>query len=170
MIPSFATERLNLRPLTVQDAEFIIELVNTPGWLRFIGDRKIYTRADAERYLQNGPLKSYAQHQYGLLLVELKENGTAIGMCGLIKRDWLRFADIGFAFLPAYEGKGYGLESSAAVLQDARERLSLSHVGGITVPENTASIKLLEKLGLAYEKTVQLPDDTESLLLYQREL
>ena len=107
----FETERLNIRPFTLQDAAFIIELVNSEGWLKYIGDRNIKNTTDAEAYLANGPIKSYAQHNFGLWMVERKNNQTPIVMCGLIKRDTLPNPDIGFAFLPAFEKQGYAFEA-----------------------------------------------------------
>src|SRR5688572_6108430 len=114
------TERLLITEFTFDDATFIQELVNTPSWIENIGDRNVKSEKDAKRYLENGPLKSYNEHGFGLYKVTLKETNLPIGMCGLIKRDMLEDVDIGFAFLPAYEGKGYGFESSSAVLNFAR--------------------------------------------------
>jgi len=161
------TARLALREFTLQDAAFIIELVNTPGWIAFIGDRNIHTREAAEAYLANGPLKSYANNGFGLSLVALKESGVPIGMCGLIKRDTLEHVDIGFAFLPAFEGNGYGYEIASATLQYARETLQLPKIVAITVPYNERSIRLLEKIGLVFDKKIIPPGDDEELLYYR---
>src|SRR5689334_22505860 len=114
------TERLLLRQFTVDDAQFILNLLNEPSFLRYIGDKKVRNLEDARQYILNGPIASYERNGFGLLLVELKETHTPLGMCGLLKREELPDADIGFAFLPAYWNKGFAFEASAAVLQDAR--------------------------------------------------
>lgn len=162
----FETERLNIRPFTLQDAAFIIELVNSEGWLKYIGDRNIKTTADAEAYLSNGPVKSYAQHNFGLWMVELKHTHTPIGMCGLIKRDTLPNPDIGFAFLPAFEKQGYAFEAAQATMQYATGILKLATVLAITLPENNSSIKLLNKIGLQFIEHINMPGDDETLMLF----
>src|SRR5689334_3796325 len=129
------TERLRLREFVPEDSPFIIELVNTPGWIENIGDRNIHTNEDAERYLRNGPMKSYVMHGFGLYLVEKKEDNISIGMCGIIRRANLDGPDIGFAFLPEYEGKGYALEVAAATLRYAKERLKIPVMRAITLPK-----------------------------------
>lgn len=166
------TERLFLRALTEEDAPFIVELVNTPGWLNYIGDKKIHTTQQAIQYLQEGPLKSYKNHGFGLWLVELKNTSTPIGMCGLLKRDYLPAPDIGFAFLPAYSGKGYAFEIAGATLRYAKESLGIKVLQAITLPTNERSIKLLERIGLSYSKDVSAPGDATAtvLKLYQKVL
>ncbi|MBL7962195.1 GNAT family N-acetyltransferase, partial [bacterium] len=109
------TSRLTIRELNSDDAEFILKLVNTPTWLKFIGDRGVKNLDDAKKYIENGPVKSYADNGFGLYLMELKIGKAPIGMCGLIKRDFLPDPDIGFALMPEFEGKGYGYESASAV-------------------------------------------------------
>ncbi len=160
------TERLVICQLSVNDAAFIFELLNSPSWLKFIGDRGVKTIEDAEKYLKNGPVKSYAQNGFGLYLVKLKVSNNPIGMCGLIKRDALEDVDIGFAFLPAYEKRGYGFESASAILAHSRATLGLKRIVGITIAANHSSIHLLEKLGLSFEKKIFLPGDEEELMLY----
>jgi RimJ/RimL family protein N-acetyltransferase len=160
------TERLRLRPFTLADSKFIIELVNTPGWLEFIGDRNIKTVEQAKEYLTNGPLKSYELNGYGLSMVEMKHDGTAIGMCGIIKRELLDNPDIGFALLPAFFGKGYAYEIANATMGFAKNTLKLSPIYAITLPNNISSIKLLEKIGLKYSKKFCFPGEDEELLLY----
>lgn len=164
------TERLVLKELTEEDALFIIELVNTPGWLQFIGDKKVANKEQAILYLQNGPLKSYSTYGFGLWLVALKTTNRAIGMCGLLQRDYLPSPDIGFAFLPAFEGKGYALEASGATLKYALEKLKVQEILAITLPDNVKSIKLLERNGLRFARMIQAPGDTTELKLYQRQL
>ena len=159
------TDRLTFRQLTLADAPFIVELVNTPGWLRFIGERNIKTSEQAENYLKNGPIASYAQNGFGLYGVELKSEKTPIGMCGLIKRETLPDPDIGFAFLPEFTGSGFAFEAANAVMSLATNTLKLPVVLAITLPENEPSRKLLEKIGLKFVRMISSPDK-EELMLY----
>lgn len=160
------TERLILRRFTLADTKFILELVNSQGWIANIGDRNIKTNEQAKVYLQNGPLKSYTLNGFGLWLVEVKSDKTSIGMCGIIKRDNLENPDIGFAFLPAFTGKGFAYEIANATLAFAINTLKIPVILGITIPANKASIKLLEKIGLKFSKTFNLPNDPNSLMLF----
>jgi len=156
------TERLVLRRLNADDAEFIVKLLNQPSFLRFIGDKEVRNNVDAVRYIQTGPVASYERFGFGLYLVELRETKVPIGMCGLLKRDSLPDIDIGFAFLPDYWSRGYAFESAAAVLSYGRKVLGLERIVAITSLDNDASIKLLEKLGLKFERLIKLsPDDSE---------
>jgi RimJ/RimL family protein N-acetyltransferase len=163
------TERLLLRQFTVGDAQFILTLLNEPSFLRYIGDKQVRNLEDAEAYILNGPIASYEKHGFGLLLVELKETHTPIGMCGLLKRDELPDADIGFAFLPSYWNKGFAFEAAAAVLQDARERLRLERILAITSLDNEASIKLLQRLGFGFEQVIRLSEDGEQVKLFAKD-
>lgn len=160
------TERIILQQLSTHDAPFILELVNTPSWLKFIGDRGIRTITDAENYILNGPMKSYEKFDFGLYLVKLKNENTPIGMCGLIKRDTLKDVDIGFAFLPGYEGKGYAFESAEATLKYGKTNLGLNRIVAITVSYNQRSIELLKKLGFEFEEMIHFPYDKEELMLF----
>jgi RimJ/RimL family protein N-acetyltransferase len=162
------TDRLILRWLEEADAPFILELLNDPDWIRFIGDRGVRTLDDARGYIARGPTAMYQRVGFGLYLTELKsERGPVpIGLCGLIKRDTLPDVDIGFAFLPAHRGKGYAHESAAAVMALGKERFGLKRIVAITSEDNDASGKLLEKLGMRLEGRVVLPGDTEQLKLY----
>jgi len=164
------TDRLFLRQFDLSDAGFILQLLNTQGWLEFIGDRNVIKEEDAEAYLLNGPIKSYQTNGFGLSLVSLKDGEVPIGACGLLKRDYLDDADIGFAFLPEFIGKGYGYESASAIMSYAKNELNISRVLAITVPYNVASIKLLEKIGFRYEKIFKMPDDDEELFLYSHHM
>ncbi|MES2517938.1 MAG: GNAT family N-acetyltransferase [Bacteroidota bacterium] len=139
------TQRLILRKFTLEDAPFLLELVNTPAWLQFIGDRNVHTVEEAENYLRNGNLKSYAEHGFGFYLVVTKESNEAIGMCGMVKRDSLEDIDIGFAFLPNSIGKGYGYEAASATLNYAQNVLKLGKIIAIVDPQNTSSIALIKK-------------------------
>ena len=162
------TERLRLRELTAADAPFILELLNDDDFHRYIGDRGVRTLADAEDYIQQGPAVSYARYGHGLYLVMRREDGARLGICGLIKRDSLEDVDIGYAFLPAYRGQGYGIESARAALQDGRERLGIERVVAIVTPGNERSIGLLAKLGLSQGRLVKLGEDEEECLLLER--
>ena len=146
------TERLILREFTLDDAPFILTLLNEPSFLRFIGDKKVRTLEAARHYLLNGPMASYAHNGFGLNLVALSDSHTPIGMCGLLKREELPDPDIGFAFLPDFWSKGFAFESATAVMNDARERLKPNRVLAIVNPDNDASIKLLERLGMRFER------------------
>ena len=159
------TERLRLREFSLEDAEFIITLLNSAGWLRFIGDRNVRTKEDAENYLKKGPMKSYEQNGFGLSMVETKDR-IPIGMCGIVKRDSLEHPDIGFAFLPEYASKGYGYEMASAVLKYAKQDLRLPTILAITLPDNVNSIRLLEKIGFGFVKSFRTEPSSEDLLLY----
>jgi RimJ/RimL family protein N-acetyltransferase len=163
------TERLVLRPFTHDDARFIVTLVNTPGWIEFIGDRNIKTQEQAITYLENGPLKSYELHGFGLSMVELKDRGTPIGMCGLLKRETLDYPDIGFAFLPEYTGKGYALEIAKSTLTFANEQLNIHPILAIVMPTNTRSIQLLEKVGMKFMKAFKSSENAEELMLFSND-
>jgi RimJ/RimL family protein N-acetyltransferase len=160
------TERLFLRWLSTDDAEFIFELVNEPSWLRFIGDRGVRTLDDARDYIVNGPVAMYERHGLGLYLVESKTDTSPLGICGLIRRDTLEDVDIGFAFLPRQWGKGYALESAAAVLEHAKHTLGLRRIVAITSLDNDSSIRLLEKLGMTFEHTLRMPEETDDVKLF----
>ena len=160
------TERLLLRRFTVDDAEFILTLLNEPSFLRYIGDKQVRSLEDARQYILNGPVASYERHGFGLCLVELKESHTPIGMCGLLKREELPHPDIGFAFLPAFWNQRFGLESATAVLNDARDRLGVERILAITSLDNEPSIKLLERLGFRFERILKLAPDREEVKLF----
>jgi len=160
------TERLALRKLTLQDISFIIELLNTPGWLKYIGERNVKNEEQAIAYLENGPLKSYGEYGYGLWLVETKSDQRKVGLCGLLKRPTLEHPDIGYAFLPEFMGQGYAYEIAKAVLAYAFTSFQLTTISAITLPENIRSIHVLEKIGMKYVKPFQFPGKDEELLLY----
>lgn len=160
------TDRLSLRWLRADDAEFILELLNDPSFLRFIGDKGVRTLADARDYILNGPVEMYARLGFGLYLTELKEGGVPIGVCGLIKRDGLDDVDIGFALLPRFWSKGYAYEAASAVMAYGKDALGLERIVAITSPDNHASGRLLEKLGLRFERMVRLSEDAEEVRLF----
>ncbi|MED1115258.1 GNAT family N-acetyltransferase [Bacillus paramycoides] len=148
------TERLILRWFDVKDAPFILELVNDPAWIQFIGDKGVRNLEDATNYILNGPVDMYNKIGFGLYLVERKEDLTPLGMCGLIKRDSLEDVDIGFAFLEKFRSKGYGYESASAVMEYGKNELGLKRIVAITSIDNADSGKLLEKVGLRFEKII----------------
>jgi RimJ/RimL family protein N-acetyltransferase len=160
------TQRLRLREFTLDDTPFIMQLLNTPGWLKFIGDRNIKTQADATRYLREGPMKSYGDNGFGLLLAEQKNDGTPIGMAGLLKRDYLPHPDIGFALLPEFMNRGFAIEIVTAVLTHAGQHLNISTLLAIVLPANERSISLLEKTGFSFVKRILV--EKAELSLYER--
>jgi RimJ/RimL family protein N-acetyltransferase len=165
------TNRLIISKFSIKDAPFFLELVNSPNWIKYIGDRHLKTVEDAKNYLKEGTLKSYKDFGFGFYKLQLKEkNNKTIGTCGLVKREQLEYVDIGFAMLPDYEGKGFGFEASTEILKLAKEQFKLSKVLAITLPTNANSIKLLEKLGLSFEKRVKPFEDDEELLLFAKDL
>ena len=160
------TQRLTLREFNISDAAFIIQLLNSKGWLKFVGERHVKTIEQAEDYLTNGPMKSYSVNGFGLSMVELKNSQTPIGMCGLIKRDNLPHIDIGFAFLEEFVRKGYAFEMAQATMNFANTTLNKETILAITLPSNVRSIKLLEKLGMKFKKNFSLEGSTEELMLF----
>lgn len=160
------TERLILRQLTPEDAEFILELLNEPAFINNIGDRGVRTLDDARIYILSGPMASYAQNRFGLYRVELKETGEAIGICGLLKRDSLEDVDIGFAFLEKLWARGFAYESASAVMEYGRGVLKLPRIVAITSPDNEGSIRVLAKIGLRFEKMIRMPGSTEDTRLF----
>ncbi len=160
------TERLILRSFTLNDAEFIYELINQPAWKRYIGDRGVDSLAAAVTYIETVPLAAYRQHGFGLYAVERKTDGTLIGICGLLKRETLNDVDIGFALLARYEGQGLMYEAAAATLAYCRDTLGLARVVAIVKPDNARSVRLLGRLGMREEGLVRLGEATEELWLY----
>ncbi|EMQ96159.1 ribosomal-protein-alanine acetyltransferase [Xanthomarina gelatinilytica] len=165
------TNRLIISKLTLEDASFILELTNTPHFIKYVGNKNLKTLEDAKNYLKEGTLKSYKNFGFGFYKLQLKqEQNKTIGTCGLVKREQLDHVDIGFAMLPGYEGKGFGLEASKEILKLAKNTFKLTRILAITLPTNSNSIKLLEKLGLTYEKRVKPFEDDEELLLFAKDL
>lgn len=160
------TDRLVLRRLTLNDAPFMVELLNEPSFLRFVGDRGVKTLQNARQYLLTGPIASYQRFGFGLNLVFLKASGDPIGMCGLLKRDTLKDPDLGFAFRPGYWRKGYAFDSASAVLDQSRRTFGLRRILAITSPDNVASIGVLEKAGLKFEALIRLGDDPREVKLF----
>ena len=159
-----------LRQFSTDDAEFILELLNEPSFIQNIGDRKVRTLDDACAYIMNGPVASYAKNGFGLYAVVLKDTHETIGMCGLIRRDTLEDVDIGYALLPQFWSRGYALEAAQAVKEYARNAIGLKRLVAITDPANEGSIRVLEKLGLRFEKMVRLSADDIELKLFTADL
>jgi RimJ/RimL family protein N-acetyltransferase len=161
------TPRLRLRELVPEDVDFILRLLNSPGWLTYIGDRNVRTPEAAVAYLEQGPLKSYRDNGFGLLLAQRKPDGIPLGLCGLLRRKDLPHPDLGFALLPEFAGMGYGMEMANAVLGTARTDFGLSTILAITMPDNQSSIRLLKKTGFTYLEPFSFPDSREALLLFE---
>ncbi len=162
------TRILSITELKLQDITFIRALTNSPGWLEYIGDRNIHSDQDAIKYLETGPKSSYKIHGFGLFRVALKETNEPIGMCGFLKRDMLPYPDLGFAFLPEYQGQGYAYEAASVILNWAEMNLKTNNVLAITKSENERSIKLIQKLG--FEKISPISIKNELLSQFQYRL
>ena len=160
------TERLTLRRFSIEDAPFILELLNDPAWLQFIGDRGVRTIDDARKNILNVHIASYERLGFGFYLTERKSDGASIGLCGLIKREGLADVDIGFAFLPDFRAEGYASEAALAVMAYGKSTLKLTRIVGITSHDNVTSIKLLEKIGLKFERMVKLPKIEREVMLF----
>ena len=153
------TERLLLRRMTPGDAPFLLELLNEPSFVRFVGDRKVRTVEDAEAYMRRGPLEMYERVGYGMWLAVRKEDGAPIGMCGLILRDTLPAPDIGYALVPRYWGMGYAAEAVAASVAYGRRALGLGRIVAITTHDNDASRRVLERCGFHAAGPIQVGDE-----------
>jgi len=164
------TERLVISKFSIEDAGFYFKLLNTPNWIKYIGDRNVKTIKEAEDYLANGILKSYSELGFGFYKLQLKTNNMIIGTCGIIKRETLEVPDFGFAFLPDFEEQGYGYEASVAILNFIKASLNFNKLFAITLPNNIRSISLLEKLGFNYQKRVKPFEDEVELLLFAKPL
>ncbi len=166
-LKTFETERLLLRPAVVEDAAFVLELLNTPKWLQFIGDRNVKNLEAAKTYIKTRMLPQYERLGYGNYTVIRKRDSVKLGCCGLYDREGLDGVDIGFSFLPQYEGQGYGYESAHCIMMAGINQFGLQKIGAITVEENLASQRLIKKLGLIFNKKIRLGDDDEELLYYE---
>lgn len=164
---TYETERLLLQPTTVKDAAFILELVNSPKWKQYIGERNLRTIADAENYIRDKKLTPFNVHGFGNYTVIRKADRTKIGTTGLYDRAGIDGIDLGFAFLPAYEKQGYAFEAANKLVQLAFTDFELTHLSGITIKENIDSQRLLEKLGFSLHGIINIPNDPEELLHYK---
>ena len=160
------TPRLRIRELTIGDAEFILGLVNEPSFLENIGDKGVRNLEDARQFILEGSWASHRERGYGQFLVELKDGGEAIGVCGLLYREILDVSDIGCAFLPEFWRRGFAHEAACAVMEYGRATLGIEKIVGLTSEENVASIKALEKLGMSFEKMVKMSEDDPGTALY----
>jgi RimJ/RimL family protein N-acetyltransferase len=160
------TNRLKLRHIDTKDAPFILGLLNDPAFLQYVGDKEVRDLGSAKTYILEGPVASYKTLGYGLYLIELNKSGKSIGICGLLKRDFLDHAEIGFALMPEYCGYGYAFESAQATVELARDKLRLAQIVAITASDNARSIKLLEKLGMSFDKHIELPVSNKKVNLY----
>jgi len=160
------TRRLSLRRLSEDDAPFILRLLNEPSFIEFIGDRGVRTLDDARNYLRGGPIASYSRYGFGLYLVELRERGVPIGICGLLKREQFEHPDIGFSLSPDYWSQGYAVEAATGVMDYAGETLGLTRLLAITSQHNQRSARLLAKLGFTFEQNILMAADGEELKLF----
>ena len=164
------TERLILRELVPDDAPFMLELLNDPAYILNIADRGVRDVEGARRYLEERWRASYAEHGFGLWVVVHRETGASTGLCGLVRRDGLDDVDIGYAFLPAFRGRGFALESALGVKAHARDVVGLTRLVAIVSPGNDRSVRVLEQLGMHFERTLRLPGDASDVALYATEL
>jgi len=167
---TFETKRLFIRPMGEEDAEFFLELVNSPKWIKFIGDRKVQTIKDAEDYIKARMLPQLKRLGFGNNVVIRKEDGVKVGSCGLYDREGLEGIDIGYAMLPRFEKLGFAFESVSNLMRFANEEFSISKLSAITLVENDSSKNLLVKLGFTFDKMVNLPSDDADLMMYSVEL
>jgi RimJ/RimL family protein N-acetyltransferase len=165
-----ATERLVLRELVPDDAPFMLELLNDPAYILNIADRGVRDLEGARRYLEERWRASYAEHGFGLWAVVHRESGACTGLCGLIRRAGLDHVDIGYAFLPAFRGQGFAVESALGVKAYARDVVGLTRLVAVVTPGNDRSIRVLERLGMHFERTLRLPGDASDVALYATEL
>ncbi|MFT5751777.1 MAG: ribosomal-protein-alanine N-acetyltransferase [Dokdonia sp.] len=164
---TFNTERLHLRPASLEDVAFVLKLLNTPKWHQYIGDRNVKTMEDAKKYIEERMRPQLERLGFGNYTVIRKEDGMKLGCCGIYDREGLEGVDIGFSFLPEYEKKGYAYESALCLKDAAFTVFNLKKIGAITLKENTGSIKLLKKLGLQFKKMIQLGEDPKELSYYE---
>lgn len=168
--PELRTERLVLRWLTEDDADLMLDIWNDPEFIRHVGDRGIRTLDEARQAMREGVLELYRKYGYGPFLMVTAGDGARLGICGLFKRDNLEDPDIGFGLLPAHRREGYVYESAKAVTEYARDTLGLERLSAIVSPENTASVRLLEKLGMERKGPIRMPGEDEDILLYEIDL
>ncbi|NCF74145.1 MAG: GNAT family N-acetyltransferase [Gammaproteobacteria bacterium] len=164
------TDRLRMRPVTVEDTALMLAIWNDPAFIENVADRGIRTAEQARDAIEAGAQKLFEDYGYGPYCMSLKANGTMIGICGLFKRENIEYPDIGFGVLPDYCGKGYAGEAAMAVVDFARDSLGISILTAIVSPTNTPSIRLIKKLGLDFERMITMPGDAEAICLYSRKL
>lgn len=167
---TFYSQRLSLTNLQSRDAAFFLALINTPSWIRYIGDRQVHTVKEAKVYLKNGTLQHKKTHGFGMRKVTLLESQLPIGICGLVRREGLPNPDLGFALLPEYEGQGYAFEAARTVLTQDASLWNILEVSAITTPENDRSIALLHRLGFIQDGDIQLPGEVDTLHYFRLSL
>ncbi|WP_369995239.1 GNAT family N-acetyltransferase [Winogradskyella sp.] len=167
---SFSTQRLYIRPVSKHDAPFILELMNTPKWIKYIGDRNVRTVEEAENYLKEKALAQIVKYGYCNNVVIRKNDNARLGTCGLYHREDREDPDIGFAFLPQFEGKGYAFEAANKLMHVAKQNYDLTELSAYTLEDNFASRKLLERLGFDLKGVGKLTNNNEELLHYYRVL
>ena len=165
--PILTTERTIVETVTLDDAELFFELHNTPGWLRYIGDKQVHDLEAARGRIRDPYLKSYEDHGFGCYLVRGRADRVPMGIAGFMKRPNLDYPDLGFAFLPAFHGQGLAGEVCTALLEFGVERFGFEALDAVTVPDNAASIRLLERLGFRLEGTTRFDGDGSELRLYR---
>ena len=170
ILPELETARLALRRFEFADAPFVVTLLNQPSFIENIGDKGVRTIEDAHAYLRGGPMAMYDQFGFGLWLATRKTDGAPVGMCGLLKRDILPDVDIGYAYLPEHWGQGYALEAGAATLAHGARKFGLRRVIGVVSQGNSGSIRVLEKLGLQFERMYPMHPGEPEVRLYGRTL
>ncbi|MFC3159934.1 Protein N-acetyltransferase, RimJ/RimL family [Chryseobacterium arachidis] len=165
----YETERLILRPISLEDGEFILDLYNRPKFIKFIGDRNLKTVADAENYIQNRFLPQMERLGFGNYLMITKDENQKVGAVGIFEREGLDVVDIGFSLLDEFEGKGYAYEAAIKVKSIGMNDFGLKKISAITTKDNFSSQKLIEKLGLKFQKLVNIAGDPEELMYYETE-
>jgi len=160
------TSRLYLRHIEIEDAEFILELLNEPDFLKFVGDKQVRDLDSAQNYIRQGPIASYETFGFGLYLIESIDSHEPIGICGLLKRSFLEKPEIGFALTPGHRGHGYAFEAARVTVDLARDTLKLPGLLAITAGNNIRSIKLLEKIGMSFDKLITLPGSDIEVKLF----
>lgn len=161
------TGRLRLRDVTETDAPFLLELLNSPGFIENIGDRGVRTLDDARAYVRDRVIGSYQANGFGMWLVE--DKGRPVGLAGLVRREGLDVPDVGYAFIPDAWGRGYAQEAAAAVMRHARDALGLGRLAAITSPENYASMAVLRKVGFTFQGMITLPGATRESTYFTAE-
>src|SRR5687768_8461812 len=170
ILPELETARLTLRRLDFDDAPFLIGLLNQPSFIAHIGDRGVRNVEDANRYLRDGPMSMYQRYGFGLWHLSQRSDGAPIGMCGLLRRDTLPDVDVGYALLPQFWGRGFAFEAVEATLRHGADKFGLQRVIGVVSEGNTASIRVLEKVGMRYEGMISMRAGEPDVRLYGRSL
>jgi RimJ/RimL family protein N-acetyltransferase len=161
------TSRLRIRRLTLEDAEFVFGLVNEPAFIANIGDKGVRTLEDAKRFISKGPWTCQEKRGYGQFLVCRKQDGEPVGICGLLFRDVINVTDVGFAILAEHRGRGFAFEAASAVMNYGVAELQIEEIVGLTSVDNTASIRVLEKLGMKFNGVVKMSDDDPGTAVYR---